>query len=100
MKLPPYTGQEKWEVLHNRFEAVADLKGWNKHDKLQELLPRLHGEAGDFTFDQLSKKAVKISVAGPPVWFLHPGFYMLYNRASLTRPQISQHSLLSVAFSY
>ena len=58
MKLPPYTGQEKWEVWHNRFEAVADLKGWNKHDKLQELLPRLHGEAGDFTFDQLSKKAL------------------------------------------
>ena len=58
MKLPPYTGQEKWEVWHNRFEAVADLRGWNKHDKLQELLPRLHGEAGDFTFDQLSKKTL------------------------------------------
>ena len=51
MKLPPYTGQEKWEVWHNRFEAVADLRGWNKHDKLQELLPRLHG-------DQLSKKTL------------------------------------------
>jgi hypothetical protein len=34
MKLPPYTGQEKWEVWHNRFEAVAVLWGWNKHDKL------------------------------------------------------------------
>lgn len=58
MKLPPYTGQEKWEVWHSRFEAVADLRGWNKHDKLQELLPRLQGEAGDFTFDQLSKKTL------------------------------------------
>jgi hypothetical protein len=58
MKLPPYTGQEKWEVWHNRFEAVTDLRGWNKHDKLQELLPRLHGEADDFTFDQLSKKTL------------------------------------------
>ena len=58
MKLPPYTGQEKWEVWHNRFEAVAVLWGWNKHDKLKELLPRLHGEAGDFTFDQRSKKTL------------------------------------------
>ena len=58
MKLPPYRGQEKWEAWHNRFEAVAVLRGWNKHDQLQELLPRLHGEAGDFTFDQLSKKTL------------------------------------------
>jgi hypothetical protein len=58
MKLPPYTGQEKWEVWHNRFESIADLRGWNKHDKLYELLPRLRGEAGDFTFDQLSKKTL------------------------------------------
>ncbi|XP_071144097.1 uncharacterized protein [Mytilus edulis] len=59
VKLPSFTGQEKWEVWFNRFEAVAKLKSWNEEDRLQELLPRLQGDAGDFTFDQLPKKTIR-----------------------------------------
>ncbi|CAC5416354.1 unnamed protein product [Mytilus coruscus] len=59
VKLPSFTGQEKWEVWFNRFEAVEKLKSWNEEDRLQELLPRLQGDAGDFTFDQLSKKTTR-----------------------------------------
>jgi hypothetical protein len=59
-----------------------------KEEDLQALFHKMMGQ---------TKQEVP---TGPPVWFLHPGFYMLYNRASLTQPQISQHSLLSVAFSY
>ena len=39
VKLPSYTGKEKWEVWYSRFEAVAELKGWISHEKLQEILP-------------------------------------------------------------
>jgi hypothetical protein len=41
IRLPAFTGIEKWEVWYHRFEAVAELKGWDETDKLQELLPRL-----------------------------------------------------------
>ena len=58
-KLPAFTGKEKWEVWFNRFEAVAELQNWDNDDKLQELLPRLQGAAGDFTFDQLSRKTLR-----------------------------------------
>ena len=56
VKLPPFTGKEKWEVWLNRFEAVADRRAWSTNDKLDELLPRLQGAAGDFVFSQLSGK--------------------------------------------
>jgi len=54
-KLPPYTGKELWKVWFNRFEEVADRLGWSENDRLDELLPRLQGAAGDFVFGQLSK---------------------------------------------
>ena len=53
VKLPPYTGKEKWIVWFNRFSDVAARKGWSTSKKLDELLPRLHGVAGEFVFDQL-----------------------------------------------
>ena len=59
VKLPSFTGKEKWEVWYNRFESVAELKGWDTKDKLQELLPRLQDEAGDFAFDELPSKTLK-----------------------------------------
>ena len=58
-KLPTYTGKEKWEVWINRFETVATLQNWDEKTKLSELLTRLQGEAGNFTFDQLSGKTLK-----------------------------------------
>jgi hypothetical protein len=37
-RLPVYTGTEKWKVWINRFEAVADLHGWSRKERLSELL--------------------------------------------------------------
>ena len=54
-RLPVFTGREKWKIWFNRFEAVAEIQGWNKKEKLAELLPRLQGIAGEFVYDQLSK---------------------------------------------
>lgn len=53
-KLPPFTGQEKWEVWFNRFSDVATRRGWSNEEKLDELLPRMQGTAGEFVFGQLS----------------------------------------------
>ena len=58
-KLPAYTGKKKWEVRCNRFETVAKLNNWDKKEKLNELLPRLQGEAGDIVFDQLPIKTLE-----------------------------------------
>ncbi|MCP4297519.1 MAG: hypothetical protein GY786_18125, partial [Proteobacteria bacterium] len=58
-KLPPFTGKERWEVWFNRFEEVAKRNGWDNNEKLDELLPRLQGDAGEFCFGQLSKKTRK-----------------------------------------
>ena len=55
-RLPDYNGTEKWKVWINRFEAVADLHGWSRKERLSELLPRLQGTAGDFVYDQLSSR--------------------------------------------
>ena len=57
-KLPAFTGKEEWEVWINIFEAVSHLQQWNENRKLQELLPRLQGAAGDFTFDQLQGRTL------------------------------------------
>lgn len=58
VKLPAYTGKEKWEVWFNRFQAVARLNDWDKRERINELLPRLHGDAGEFAFDQLPTKTL------------------------------------------
>ncbi|CAG2241471.1 unnamed protein product [Mytilus edulis] len=58
VKLPAFTGNEKWEVWLNRFQAVARLNNWDDNEKLRELIPRLQGEAGDFVFDQLPSKTL------------------------------------------
>jgi len=55
-RLPPFSAKEKWEVWINRFEEVARRKFWDDSTKLDELLPRLQGEAGEFVFTQLSRK--------------------------------------------
>ena len=55
-KIPPFTGKESWEVWYNRFSEVADRRRWTDEDKLDELLPRLQGGAGEFVFSQLPKR--------------------------------------------
>ena len=54
IKLPGYTGKERWDIWHNRFLEVARLRGWDDEQKLMELIPRLQGTAGDFVYGQLS----------------------------------------------
>lgn len=53
-KLPPFTGKETWKVWFNRFEEVANRQKWSSEEKLDELLPRLQGVAGEFVYEQLS----------------------------------------------
>ena len=55
-KLPPFTGKEKWKVWLGRFEQIAQRKQWSDNEKLDELLPRLQGPAGEFAFTQLSNE--------------------------------------------
>ena len=52
--LPPFTGKETWKVWFNRFEEVANRQNWSSEEKLDELLPRLQGVAGEFVYVQLS----------------------------------------------
>ena len=53
-KLPLFTGKETWKVWFNRFEKVANRQNWSSAEKLDELLPRLQGVAGEFVYAQLS----------------------------------------------
>ena len=54
IKLPPFSGKERWDIWYNRFLDVARLKRWNNEQKLVELLPRLQGPAGEFVYGQLN----------------------------------------------
>ena len=54
IKLPPFTGKERWKIWLNRFMEVARLRQWSDEQKLMELLPKLQGPAGEFVFDQLN----------------------------------------------
>ncbi len=55
-KLPPFTGKESWKVWFGRFEDVATMRGWNNDDRLNELLPKLQGIAGEFVYEQLRQE--------------------------------------------
>jgi hypothetical protein len=54
VKIPSFTGKEDWAMWISRFEAIASRYGWSEDDKLDQLLPRLEGQAGQFAFSQLS----------------------------------------------
>jgi hypothetical protein len=53
VKLPPFTGNESWKIWYTRFSDVAARHRWSEEQQLDELLPRLHGAAAEFVFDQL-----------------------------------------------
>lgn len=57
-KLPPFNGKEEWKVWINRFESVARRRNWDNEAKLDNILPRLQGKAGDFVFNQLSQEVI------------------------------------------
>ena len=50
VKLPPFNGKEDWKVWITRFEAISQRCNWNEDTRLDNLLPRLQGRAGDFVF--------------------------------------------------
>ena len=54
-KLPPFTGKEAWNIWFNRFEDVANRQRWSLERRLDEILPRLQGAAGEFAYGQLSQ---------------------------------------------
>jgi hypothetical protein len=53
--IPVFYGDSKetWSVWYNRFEDIAFRYKWGNDKKLNELLPRLQGTAGDFVYGQL-----------------------------------------------
>ena len=53
IKIPPFTGKDNWTVWITRFEALAHRMGWNSADKLDQLIPRIEGQAAEFVFTQL-----------------------------------------------
>ena len=55
LKIPPFNGKEDWKTWINRFEAIADRRRWDEESRLDNILPKLQGKAGDFVFSQLSK---------------------------------------------
>ena len=57
-KLPPFSGKEEWKVWVSRFEAVAKRRNWDDNEKLDNLLPRLQGKAGEFVFSQLPPRTL------------------------------------------
>ncbi|MCG8046378.1 MAG: hypothetical protein N0E48_12120, partial [Candidatus Thiodiazotropha endolucinida] len=57
-KLPSFDGKEDWKVWISRFEAIAERKHWDEGTKLDNLLPRLQGRAGDFVFTQLPRESL------------------------------------------
>ncbi|MCG7867519.1 MAG: hypothetical protein JAY74_14290 [Candidatus Thiodiazotropha taylori] len=55
VKLPPFNGKEDWKVWVSRFEAIAERRSWSDEMKLDNLLPKLQGKAGEFVFTQLPR---------------------------------------------
>lgn len=55
-KLPPFTGKEQWEIWITRFEDVARIQKWSRDRCLNELLPRLQGQAAEFVYGQLDER--------------------------------------------
>lgn len=53
IKMQPFTGKEDWQVWISRFETLAMRYRWSEDDKLDQLLPRIEGMAGQFVFTQL-----------------------------------------------
>ena len=59
IKIPPFTGKEEWPVWIARFETIAQRFGWSEEDKLDQLLPRMEGQAGQFVFAQLPPRTLR-----------------------------------------
>ena len=56
IKLPPFNGKESWKIWFNRFAEIAERQQWNDNKCLDEMLPKLQGDAGEFVFGHLPKR--------------------------------------------
>ncbi|KAH3851864.1 hypothetical protein DPMN_094351 [Dreissena polymorpha] len=54
VKLPSFSGKQQWATWVAQFETIAYLYRWDDEENLNQLLPRLEGEAAQFVFTQLS----------------------------------------------
>ena len=55
-KIPAFTGKESWNVWFTRFRDITKRRGLSMDEKLDELLPKLQGSAGEFVYDQLPSR--------------------------------------------
>ena len=53
VKMPAFTGKEDFSTWITRFETIAKRFNWSIDDKLDNLLPRIEGQAAEFVFSQL-----------------------------------------------
>jgi len=53
VKLPTFSGKEDWMTWRTQFEVIATRFGWTEDEMLDQLLPRLEGQAAQFVFSQL-----------------------------------------------
>lgn len=58
VKLANFDGTEKWPTYKSRFEVMALRQGWSNEEKLDQLLPRIQGQAGEFVYNQLPKSTL------------------------------------------
>jgi hypothetical protein len=59
VKIPSFTGKEDWAVWITRFEAIADRMRWDESDMLDQILPRIEGQAAENIFSQLRPAALR-----------------------------------------
>ena len=57
-KIPSFTGKEDWQVWLARFEAIGHRFSWTEDEKLDQILPRLEGQAAQFAFVQLPSEMI------------------------------------------
>lgn len=63
VKIPTFSGDEKWNVWYQRFEAISTRRNWTQDDKLDELLQLLRGEAAEFVYEQLNRSSRRSYIA-------------------------------------
>lgn len=59
VKIPAFSGNDGWKVWINRFETIAERQNWDEDQKLDNLLPKLQGSAGEFVFTQLKRDTLR-----------------------------------------
>ena len=95
-KLPPFTGKESWNVWYTRFQLIADRSHWNDNKKLDEILPKLQGSAGDFVFSQLDDTTShRDQHNGESVEEYTADLKRLYNKAHPSRDHQTREETLS-----